>query len=60
LVALTRQGKGTFANMRQREKAVVADLSHTLAGCDLDATLLTLARLHDWLDDTLEKIGRQQ
>ena len=55
LVTLTKKGKATFARMRQREQALVADLTRALATCDLDATLATLAALHAYLESKLEK-----
>lgn len=55
LVALTREGKVAFARMRQREKTVFDELTRALASCDLEATHVTLAALHAYLDNKLEK-----
>lgn len=50
LIALTARGKATFARMRQREQAVLADMAVALRGCDLDAARAALAALRACLD----------
>ncbi len=57
LADLTEPGHTLFARMREREKAVFADLTRALAGSDLDATLATLAALHAFLDRKLAQGG---
>jgi len=55
LAELTEAGRTLFARMREREKAVLADLTRALAGRDLDAALAALAALRTFLDDALRK-----
>ncbi len=55
LAGLTDAGRTLFARMREREKAVFADLTRALGDADLDATLAALAALRTFLDRALEK-----
>jgi len=52
-VVLTPAGRKTIQRMRKRETTVLAELAAALAGCDLEATLATLAALEARLDETL-------
>ncbi len=55
LVTLTKKGRAAFKRMRQREEAVLVELTRALASCDLDAALVTLDTLQAYLDDKLKE-----
>ncbi len=55
LVTLTKKGRAAFERMRQREKAVLFELTRALAGCDLNAAIVTLDTLQAYLDSRLKE-----
>ena len=55
LIALTDQGRAAFERMREREKAVLAELATTLARHDVGETLATLEALQTYLDRKLRE-----
>ncbi len=57
-VALTREGKTAFRQIRRREANLLAAAAVALAGSDLAAAQASLDALRRWLDETIAALPR--